>query len=608
MRPTENIFSLDALEGAQVAFAFASELNQPLARVWETAADTDRLNRAAGLPPMEFDRTTHDDGVRLRASLPLLGMKVSFEAPLTTIRAPHGYAIERTFKGGAVELYRVTWTFESLDVKRTKATIRFEARVRPLVRYALPVLRLVAEREIRSMLTALETLVQSDVTVHVGTTSAADDRIERAAETLRRHHDASLVEALETLLVTGDDFDVAAMRPRGLAHAWGTGEAKTVAFLFAAVDAGLLRQRWALLCPSCRVPSLESDDLGSVGGGEQHCDLCAIDFAADMQRNVELIFVPDPSVRSINHMRWCNGGPGRVPHVLRQDGDVSHDAPARWRLPEDERELRIFASGGLVVRVQVDDAAPSEGVVDLERGQISTVTFAPGALVTVRPPEGFRGFLRLEREAWRSNAITARELFLMPAARGRVVPGTLRSDARLSLGRVAVLFSDLVGSTAFYETAGDAEACAFVLEHFDVVRRAVASTNGSVLKTIGDAVLVLYNHEDDAALGALAVHRAVHRHLAERGRLGDLGLKLAVHAGSGFLVREGDRLDVYGRSVNRAARLESQANAGEVLFVEEAFEALPHRVKDELAVVRRFSFEAKGVREEMRAVACHVRR
>ena len=118
MRPTENIFSLDALEGAQVAFAFASELNQPLARVWETAADTDRLNRAAGLPPMEFDRTTHDDGVRLRASLPLLGMKVSFEAPLTTIRAPHGYAIERTFKGGAVETYRVTWTFEALDLKQ----------------------------------------------------------------------------------------------------------------------------------------------------------------------------------------------------------------------------------------------------------------------------------------------------------------------------------------------------------------------------------------------------------------------------------------------------------------------------------------------------------
>jgi class 3 adenylate cyclase len=195
----------------------------------------------------------------------------------------------------------------------------------------------------------------------------------------------------------------------------------------------------------------------------------------------------------------------------------------------------------------------------------------------------------------------------MPAARSRVVPGTLRRNAQLSLGRLAVLFSDLSGSTAYYESAGDAEACAFVLEHFEIVRAVIESTGGVLLKTIGDAVLALYSDEEAAAVGALRIAHAVRRHLAERGRLADLGLKLAVHGGTGFLVREGDRLDVYGRTVNRAARLESQASQGEIVFEASAFDALPTRVQDRFTVARRFAFEAKGVTTAMRAVACLAR-
>jgi class 3 adenylate cyclase len=72
-------------------------------------------------------------------------------------------------------------------------------------------------------------------------------------------------------------------------------------------------------------------------------------------------------------------------------------------------------------------------------------------------------------------------------------------------------------------------------------------------------------------------------------------------------VREGDRLDVYGRTVNRAARLESQASQGEIVFEASAFDALPTRVQDRFTVARRFAFEAKGVATAMRAVACLAR-
>jgi class 3 adenylate cyclase len=120
-------------------------------------------------------------------------------------------------------------------------------------------------------------------------------------------------------------------------------------------------------------------------------------------------------------------------------------------------------------------------------------------------------------------------------------------------------------------------------------------------------VLALYSEESSAVLAAAAIDRAVRRHFAQRALARKLGLKIAVYSGPGFLVREGDRLDVYGRVVNRAARLEGEAETGEILMPSDAYEALPARVKGELEVARRFAFHAKGVSRPLSAVACRVR-
>jgi class 3 adenylate cyclase len=297
-----------------------------------------------------------------------------------------------------------------------------------------------------------------------------------------------------------------------------------------------------------------------------------------------------------------------MPHVRLQDGDVTARAPLRWELPREPGAYLVFAMGGARQPLDVVDGGEEEGTIALSSTSgFERLAFAPGARVEVTVPEGFRGFVRLEEQAWRSEALTARDLFLMNEARGRVVPGSLRTNAQLSLGRVAVLFTDLTGSTALYEAVGDAQACAVVLDHFEVIRAVVEASQGTVLKTVGDAVLALYSDEAAAALAAASIDRAVRRHLAQRGLAQKLGLKIAVYGGPGFLVREGDRLDVYGRIVNRAARLEGQAETGEILMPSEAYEGLPARVKGELEVARRVTFHAKGVSSPLEAVACRVR-
>lgn len=580
----------------------------PIARVWAIASDSDTLNRNAGMAPVELEPSKHENGLFVRARVRMVGMSATYEAAMPTIRAPHGYAFERRFEGGPMEAYRFTWRFEERGAE-TLATVQLEARLRAVARVALPLTRRAAERELHALLDAIDLgLEGSSAPIPVMPSGAADERIGKAIRALRRHHEAVLCDALEALLLEGDDLECASLRPRVLARRWGVDEGPLVALLFAAVDAGLVRLRWSLLCPSCRAAAVESDDLGRVGMGESHCEICAIGFGADLERNVEAVFVPDPSIRPVEIVRWCTGGPAKMPHVRLQDGDVTARAPLRWELPREPGAYLVFAMGGARQPLDVVDGGEAEGTIALSSTSgLERLAFAPGARVEVTVPEGFRGFVRLEEQAWRSEALTARDLFLMNEARGRVVPGSLRTNAQLSLGRVAVLFTDLTGSTALYEAVGDAQACAVVLDHFEVIRAVVEASQGTVLKTVGDAVLALYSDESAAALAAASIDRAVRRHLAQRGLAPKLGLKIAVYGGPGFLVREGDRLDVYGRIVNRAARLEGQAESGEILMPSEAYEGLPARVKGELEVARRFTFHAKGVSSPLEAVACRVR-
>lgn len=70
-------------------------------------------------------------------------------------------------------------------------------------------------------------------------------------------------------------------------------------------------------------------------------------------------------------------------------------------------------------------------------------------------------------------------------------------------GLVTILFTDLVGSTELAVRLGDAAADDLRREHFASLREAIASTGGTEVKTIGDAVMVAYAGASDAVAGAM---------------------------------------------------------------------------------------------------------
>ena len=131
---------------------------------------------------------------------------------------------------------------------------------------------------------------------------------------------------------------------------------------------------------------------------------------------------------------------------------------------------------------------------------------------------------------------------------------------------VTVVFCDLTGSTALGERLDPETVRATMRRYFEDSRTILERHGGTVEKFIGDAVMAVFGvpqaHEDDAL-------RAVRAAVELRAAVATIGLRARIGVNTGEVVAgEGDAL-VTGDAVNVAARLEQNAEPGEILIGQE---------------------------------------
>lgn len=128
----------------------------------------------------------------------------------------------------------------------------------------------------------------------------------------------------------------------------------------------------------------------------------------------------------------------------------------------------------------------------------------------------------------------------------------------LPTGTVTLLFTDIEGSSARWETHRDAMRIALD-RHDTLLRSNVESHHGTVFKTVGDAFCVVFATASDAIAAACSAQRQL---LAEDfTSVGGLRVRMAVHTGPADL-RDGD---YFGPTVNRVARLLSVGHGSQIL-------------------------------------------
>ena len=136
-------------------------------------------------------------------------------------------------------------------------------------------------------------------------------------------------------------------------------------------------------------------------------------------------------------------------------------------------------------------------------------------------------------------------------------------------GTVAILFSDIEGSTALNHELGDGGWVRLLAKHDAVVTRAIGRHGGHVVKSQGDGFMVAFPTAAAAVAAAAEVQRRITR--ARPGsRLAGVAVRIGVHRGSA-VHRDGD---LFGRNVAYAARVAAQAEGGEVLVSDTVLEAL----------------------------------
>lgn len=157
--------------------------------------------------------------------------------------------------------------------------------------------------------------------------------------------------------------------------------------------------------------------------------------------------------------------------------------------------------------------------------------------------------------------------------------------------QVAILFADVCGSTRLYETIGDVKARETIARCISIMTEATERNRGTLIKTIGDEVMVTFNSVDDAAQAASEMQENITDGLVVDGRA--IAIRVGFHFGPALL----DKGDVFGDAVNVAARMAGQAKAGQVLTTSATVEHLGPLWEDAVRQIDRAV--VKGKKDEI---------
>ncbi|HEY4106468.1 MAG TPA: DUF5939 domain-containing protein [Polyangiaceae bacterium] len=566
---------------SQVVVERQIDLKSERAALWCAVGDTERMNRAIGLGSLELTPNSDASAARFIVRTVSAGFPIEYEERPFEWVENERFSVRRVLRSGLLKSMEHAFTL----VPRPEGGTRLTVRIAIEPRYAIvgPIVRLQVSRmldRIEAEFQAVDRDIQAGKGVCFRITNTETDRavLERAKSALianlndeRKPLAARLAEFVES----GSDADVSRIRPLDLAEQWSVDGRELLAVCLASVVHGLLELRWDLVCPSCRTANARQASLSELSSGG-HCQLCDLSYEIELDRAVEATFLPAPALRKPDPGPFCIGGPMRTPHVMAQtilppNGQVTLNAPER------PGRYRIFVRGGATAALEIEPDASDASAhfrADGDSIEPKNATLKPGATLTIAQSGGDERHVKLERLEWASRAATAHLVSTLPEFRRQFSADLLRSGVTLRVARVALLFTDLTDSTALYHNVGDAKAFKVVQEHFDVLSAIIAEHRGTIVKTIGDAVMAAFVEERDALSAAFAMHRAFPAFRAGNEDAARTFLKVGVYAGPCYVVTANGILDYFGQTVNVAARLQGASGAGEViidgLFADEA--------------------------------------
>lgn len=177
-----------------------------------------------------------------------------------------------------------------------------------------------------------------------------------------------------------------------------------------------------------------------------------------------------------------------------------------------------------------------------------------------------------------------------------LVADSFDDTSRLALQRAqrTILFMDIRGFTSWSEQHDPAEVVQVVNTFYTLAEEIIEQHGGFKIQMMGDEIMTRFSSAEAAIRTALALQGPIARLLAPH----DLGAGIGVHTGDvieGLIGSSKTRqYGVIGDAVNTAARLQSAALRGEVVFSEETSRLIPPDLVKNISCERTISVKGKS--------------
>ena len=575
------------------------ELPQPPQEVWPYVARNNFLAREAGKSPTLFEGEKMSGGWKLMATtFRKMGVRVdAWELPWEWVENRF-VRFEAVSIKGPVKYFIISVTLVPENSgTRLNLEVRYVPRGFLLARFIVGDTFKKYRKLYADIATRIRSRMQFDPAYFYEKGDAKKKEYERLIALYREHGaDDATALTLAEFVAYAPDVQVQKIRPKEISLKSKVHFSATTGFLLTATRAGLFDMHWEILCPACRAPNAESRSL-SLLTGESHCEFCDIRYDADFDRNVEVCFSPHGSIRKIEPVMYCRGNPGQTPHIY-----------AQLTLLPGEKQVILGGMPAGLYNLRRGDRGSVAGI-SVEKGRHVTnklslssppeaLAFAADKDLVIHNDTKQVESIRIEHPSYNDLALTAFDVSTMQTFRDLFSSEILRPDLKLAIKNAVFFFSDLKDSTQLYEERGDAEAFALVQSHFDIMIRIIAANHGAVVKTIGDAVMAVFTHSEDALKAALAIHEDIRAFNKSSGGH-QLVVKIGLHEGPALALTLNEKLDYFGSTVNKAARIQNEAGGNETVISDDIYVRIRENPLVQSLNPEAYTAQLKGIKREM---------
>ncbi len=137
-----------------------------------------------------------------------------------------------------------------------------------------------------------------------------------------------------------------------------------------------------------------------------------------------------------------------------------------------------------------------------------------------------------------------------------------------SMRDIAVLFTDVVGSTSFFKAHGDIRGREMLRTHHAMAMSIVDEYGGSLIKEVGDSVLVYFPDPAEGLKASITMQHRFSLHNRDSSPEDQIHVRVGLHYGK-VIVEE---KDIYGDVVNVAAKLTNLAGGDQVFVSHELYD------------------------------------